>query len=374
MKNADVVVIGGSLAGSAAAFALARRGLDVVVLEKSRFPRPKICGEYLSSEAHPVLVRMGVLEDIRARGAETISSFSAVRADGKGVTAPLPEPVLSVSRELLDEAVARRAAEAGAEIRFEETVTAISGSLPSGFETRSSRGKYRSRVVIGAWGRYSPLDGKLGRSFFRKEPTLFGFKKHLEGESGFLKDRVILHLFPGGYLGLSRVEGGVVNLASLTVPGIAKEAHHDFERLLRRLEDANPVLAADLRGLRPKPGPVLLSEPVHLGPRDPVALDVLLAGDAAGVLDPYTGAGMSAALVTGEAVAGPVSEFLAGRVSARLLQEVYRKKYAGIMRGRFFFSRLFRPAFVSEWASQILLPAGAPLARLAVRLTRVKPA
>lgn len=366
------MVIGGSLAGSASAFALVKKGIRVLVIERARFPRPKMCGEFLSAEAHPVLSRMGALDELKGRGAEVISRFSAIRADGRGASAPLPEPVLSISREVLDTVVAARAEAAGAAFHVEETVTALEGDLANGFEVKSNKGTYRARCVIGAWGRYSPLDGKLGRAFFGSPATLFGFTKHLEGDSGFLKGRVVLHLFEGGYLGLSPIEGGAVNLASLTVPRIAKEAHHDLDHLLRSLEAKSPALAADLATLRPKPGPVVLSEPVHLGPRDPVARDVLLAGDAAGVLDPYTGTGMAAALLTGEAAAGPVSEFLAGGLDREALLGAHRRTYRAIMGRRFFYSKLFRPAFFSELASRMLLPVAAPVARLGVRLTRLR--
>src|SRR6185369_15468936 len=125
-------------------------------------------------------------------------------------------------------------------------------------------------------------------------------------------------------------------------PALAKEAHHDMDVLLARLQDESPALARDLEGLAPEPGPVLLSEPVHLGAHGAVAADVLLVGDAAGVLDPYTGAGMAAALLTGEAAAAPVLEHLRGRLAAPSLAGAHRRAYARSMRGRFFWSRAFR--------------------------------
>ena len=112
----DVAVIGGSLAGSAAAAALARGGADVLVLEKARFPRPKICGEFLSHEALPVLERMGALAEVSRAGPERIDRFAVVRTDGRSVEAPLAAPVLSISRDRLDAIVARAAEDAGARV------------------------------------------------------------------------------------------------------------------------------------------------------------------------------------------------------------------------------------------------------------------
>jgi flavin-dependent dehydrogenase len=366
----DVAVVGGSLAGSAAAAALARGGASAVVLEKARFPRPKICGEFLSHEALPALERLGALEEIRSAGAETIHRFALVRPDGRRVEADLPAPVLSLSRNLLDAAAADAAGRQGARFRFGATVTSFEGNLREGFRVTADGVTIRARVLVGAWGRYSPLDGRLGRGFFGLPAPLFGFKKHLAGRHEHLAGRAVLHLFDGGYLGLSRVEGGTVNLAALAKPLVARDAHHDFDELLARLKKESPALAADLAGLSPVPGPVLLSEPVHLGAREAVAGDVLLAGDAAGVIDPYTGTGMALALLSGEAAAGPILRFLEGRLDADSLKREHEEAYRKIAGCRFAFSRLFRSVFYGGIASRLIGPAAAPLARWAVRLTR----
>lgn len=367
----DVAVVGGSLAGSAATAALSRAGAKVVVLEKARFPRPKICGEFLSPEALPVLERAGALNEVHAAGAETIRRFALVRPDGKGVEAELPAPVLSLSRERLDSLVAAAAERAGARIRFGTAVVSFEGNLRDGFRVRAAGTELTTRVLLGAWGRYNPLDGRLGRPFFGRPAALFGFKKHLTGRHAHLAGRAVLHLFDGGYLGLSRVEGGAVNLAALATPRVAAEAHHDFDELLARLKRESPSLAADLDGLSPEPGPVLVSEPVHLGPHGSVAGDVLLSGDAAGVVDPYTGTGMALALRTGEAAAAPILDFLGGRLDAGGLRRRHEEVYRTIIGRRFFYSRLFRSVFYGGVLSRVVgTPPAAPLVQWAVRRTR----
>lgn len=368
--SCDVAVVGGSLAGSAAAAALARGGAAVAVLEKAHFPRPKICGSFLSPEAEPALHRLGAMDELRAAGPETITRFALVRPDGRRVEADLPSPVLSLSRTRLDALAAAAASRQGARIRFGAAVNSFEGNLRDGFRVKTAREALAARVVLGAWGRYSPLDGRLGRGFFRSEPSLIGFGKQLSGDGSRLAGRAVLHLFDGGYLGLSRVEGGWVNLAALARPSVARAAHHDFDELLARLKKESTALAADLDGLAPLSGPVLLSEPVHLGPRRTVAGDVLLAGDAAGVIDPYTGTGMSLALLTGEAAAAPILEFLAGRLDGDGLREAHGAAHRHVTGARFVWSRVFRSVFFGGFASRLVGPTAAPLARLAIRLTR----
>lgn len=365
----DVAIVGGGLAGAATAVPLARAGADVVVLEKATFPRPKLCGEFLSGEARASLARLGALEAVLAEGPEEISSFSVVREDGRRVSGRLPAIVLSLSRDRLDAIVASAAAAAGAEVRLGVTVTGITGSHARGFRVAFPGGSLDARAVVGAWGRYSPLDGALSRPFFGAPARLFGFKRHLEGDSRRLAGRVVLHLFRGGYLGLSRVERGVVNLAALATTGLAKEARDDLGAFLERLTAASPSLAADLAGLSPVPGPTLVSEPVHLGPRDPVAGDVLLAGDAASVLDPWTGSGMAMALATGEALGPLLLESLSSDDVSRL-PAAWRRAHRRLTRRALFFSRILRPVFSGAALSRLVLPAAAPLAAAAARWTR----
>jgi len=363
-------VIGGSLAGSAAAFALARARARVIVLEKARFPRDKVCGCFLSHEALPVLARMGFSEELRKNGAETITHFRLVRRNGTAVEAQLPEPVMSISRSCLDSLAAGAAERAGAEMRFGATVMSLEGDLQEGFRIKGPAWELGARAVVGAWGRYSPLDGRLGRTFVRRKSSLFGFGKMLVGKSEHLANRAVLHFFEGGYVGLSRVERGRVNLAALANSRVAQSAHHDFDSLLDRLSRESPALAADLEALSPLTGPVLLSEPVHLGAHGALAGDVLCVGDAAGVIDPYTGTGMSLALLFGEAVAAPIAAFLAGTLGAESLRRAHLRRHREIAGRRFFLSRLFRPFFSGGVASRLVSPAAAPIARWAARVTR----
>jgi flavin-dependent dehydrogenase len=367
----DAVVVGASLAGSAAALVLARAGARVALVDKAVFPRPKACGELFSPDGVAALARLGLDGEVRAAGAATIRRFALVRPDGRRVRGRLPAPALSLSRERLDALVLEGATRAGATAHLGEAVTTVEGSLDGGFTVRTPARTLEARAVLGAWGRYSPLDGRLGRPFFGTPAALFGFKKFLCGEAGArLSDHVVLHVFRGGYLGLSLVEEGRVSLGALATPAVAQEARHDFDRLLARLGASSPALSADLCGLEPEPGPALVSEPVHLGPRGAACGDILLAGDAAGVVDPYTGSGMALALRTGEAAGTLLAEYAAGRVSAASLVAAWTRRWRSVTGSVYFFSRLFRPVFLGGAATRLVVPATAPLAGLAARLTR----
>ena len=370
VDRCDVAVVGGSLAGAAAATALARSGARVVVLEKAQFPRSKVCGCFLSPEALPVLRRIGMEEELRKENPETILRFTLVQSSGGRVEADLPAPVLSISRERLDALAAAAAKRAGAEIRFNTTVQAIEGDLQRGFLLKGHGWELAARAAVGAWGRYGPLDSRLRRAFIRRESSLFGFGKTLIGPSHHLANRAVLHFFEGGYVGLSRVEGGLVNLAALASRAVVHEAHDDLEGLLGRLSRKSAAFARDLEGLTPKPGPALVSEPMFLGEHGALAGDVLCVGDAAGVIDPYTGTGMSLALLLGDAAAAPLAAFLAGTLAPEGLRQEHLRRHREIAGRRFFTSRLFRPFFSGGALSRLIQPAAAPLARWAAKVTR----
>jgi len=260
-------------------------GPRVVVLEKSRFPRPKICGSFLSHEAVPVLERMGALEPVRAAGAETIGRFTLVRREGKSVEGDLPAPVLSLSRERLDTLVAAAAAQAGATQRFGTAVLSLEGDLRKGFRLRTSDLALRARVVLGR-GALQPARRQLERPRYRQKATLIGSASSLRGAArGSLA--VSSSISSKGDIWVCHGWRGVSSISPrFATPKVAQDGHHDLGELLSGLKRQSRSLAADLEGLSPVPGPVLLSEPVHLGLHGSLAGDVLLVGDAAGVIDP----------------------------------------------------------------------------------------
>src|SRR4051794_12506993 len=112
----DVIVIGGGPAGSAAAIQLAGKGLRVRLYEKKQFPRPKLCGGFLSPESLADLEQLGVMPQVLAAGAQPVSRTVISAPSGAVAVAPLPAPALAISRERLDAILLEQAARSGVEI------------------------------------------------------------------------------------------------------------------------------------------------------------------------------------------------------------------------------------------------------------------
>ena len=153
--NADVLVVGGGPAGSSLAVALARNGVDVLLVDRARFPRPKPCAEYLSPEASRVLASMGALERVERSGAAALSGVRVRAPNGLVIAGDFVAPHgfrayadrgLSVRREVLDEILFDCARAAGARVvegvRITDLVRDASGRV-----TGANTGRAASRFA-----------------------------------------------------------------------------------------------------------------------------------------------------------------------------------------------------------------------------------
>lgn len=352
MTTWDSIVIGAGPAGSAAATILASGGQNVLVLEKDRFPRAKVCGEFLSGDAIESLERVGALAAIQAESPESIRDGGVHLATGRSVHFRLPIPALGISRTKLDDRLATRAREAGAHVRFSVRVVSVTGAAGRDFSVRYTGGEgdgdvdeARARTVIGAWGRWDALDRGLSRSFLARA-RYFGWSRDFRGRTGGLSGRVALFLYPGGYCGLSRVEGGEVNLAGVVSERVRRRisggSGGGWDAVVAHARTSNRALDSELEALEPGPRGFLGTVPVVFTAKPATENGMLMAGDAAGVIDPFSGQGQAAALASG-VLAGEIAlAYLEGRVEASEYEALYRDRWRLRFGNRFAWSARLR--------------------------------
>ena len=314
MTRADAVVVGAGPAGAAATILLAERGLAVTLLDKAAFPRPKICGEYLSPEAARVLDRLGVLKTVDAAGAQPLHGMRITAPDGTVLDGVYPtggrwrgyrDHALAVPREIFDRILVERARALPVDVRERHRVTGLlrEGDRVVGVQAEDEDGAridVGARLVVGADGRASAVARALGllRPHRLQRVALIQYASGIEG----LVDRGEIYVDPPDYSILNPVAPGLVNV-SLVVPLAHARPYRGrmeafFEARLKQLRH----LWARVAGMRAE-GPLRVMGPLAYRVREPRVGGVMLAGDAAGFYDPFTGEGLFTALRGAELLA-----------------------------------------------------------------------
>ena len=309
----DVIVVGAGPAGAATAILLAEQGLRVVALDRARFPRPRICGEYLSPEAPRLLDRLGVLKAVDA-AATPLVGMRITAPDGTRLTGayrpvgayrPYREHALAIPREALDALLVARARALGVDVREETRVTdvAVEGARVTGVEAvdRDRRAlSLRAPLVVAADGRASVVAGRLGlrRPHRLRRMALVTYVEGLDDGGGLGE----IFVDPPDYSILNPVAPGRANL-SLVVP-LAHAAPWSarLEAFFAARARQLPHLARRLAGAT-RVAPVQALGPLAYTVAPPRHGGVLLVGDAAGFYDPFTGEGIFTALRSAELAA-----------------------------------------------------------------------
>ena len=260
----SVVIIGGSLAGAACARELVRRGIDAVALERDTFPRPKVCGGFLSPGAVECLDELGLLDDVRAAGAVEVD-HARIRVDGDTVEIPFRQTGLGISRSALDQIVADAApVKTGVNVVDVKTI--------------------KANVIIDA-------AGKLSRWSKAVSSDEFGIQYAEPGTRGSALD---FWFFEDGYGGGVTVEGGQSNFCFL----IKKVA------LPRYLGQPGRLVTGPIAYQRSQ-------------------TEYISIGDAAGMIDPFCGEGMHHALDSGIVAARVVARGLRDGVDYATMKQTY---------------------------------------------------
>ncbi|RAP77547.1 NAD(P)/FAD-dependent oxidoreductase [Paenibacillus montanisoli] len=320
----DVAVLGAGVAGSSLAKTLADRGFDTVLIDRSRFPRHKVCGEFLSPESQSTLNALGLRDAVESLQPSMIHRTRLSFSAGNALDIPLPGAAMGVSRYLLDSALHRAAVNSGVLLQTAATVTSVQPSA-KGYSVTTKQGEesktYQVRAVIAAWGANcrSGLPGH--RPHDNTADTHIGVKSHFRGID--MEPVVELYFFEGGYLGISPIEGGLVNVAAL----LKRKAFPDTEKSILGLIQAacsrNPKLDHKLKNAVPVPGTQAAVAPVQLN-RKPVAWDIVPhIGDAAVMIPPLCGDGMSMALRSALLCAPLAEQYLRGAISLAGWQSEY---------------------------------------------------
>jgi flavin-dependent dehydrogenase len=307
----DVAVIGGGPAGCAAAITARRAGARVLLLERGKYPRPKVCGEFVSSEALELLRKLLGDDNSLLDSASPVTS-ARIFIDCQIITAKVEPRASSIPRFDMDHALWRAAEQAGVHALQQSPVQRIEGGNTYTLSTADQR--YSARTVINASGRWSNLRANSRET--TKGPKWIGIKAHFV-ESSPAKS-VDLYFFPGGYCGVQPVSDSEINVCAMVRADVSSTLPEVFEcepRLLERSRQWKQI------GEAVSTSPLIHAEP------SPVNDAVLYVGDAAGFIDPFVGDGISMGLHSGQMAATALHSFFNGNANLSDAAQSYAAEY-----------------------------------------------
>ena len=341
MEVVDVAIVGGGPAGSTCAAFCAAAGLRTLVLDRERFPREKVCGDCLNPLCWPLLRGLGLVERARQLPHALLDAVEFIAIGGEKVIVDLPagdEREIAIKRSLFDNLLSTRARELGAEIRDATVVTAIAKNSSHHWMVAAGETILEAAILVGADGRNSTV-ARLSNLLPRHERERVALQTHipLPGKFG---NRVVLQFLPEGYSGQAPVNENELNLCLVGRPPTIAS--------LRRWAERNFGIAADhaWRTITP-----LTRAPVSAAHEN-----LFFIGDAARVVEPFTGEGIYYALRSGELAANAIVKIIRGRDRQVTLRE-FARAHAAMYRGRLWINRLARAAVLSPRIASLFVNA-----------------
>ncbi|MFE3867754.1 NAD(P)/FAD-dependent oxidoreductase [Flavobacterium sp. LS2P90] len=322
MKNKEVLIIGGGLAGLTAAIHLSKIGFQVTIVEKNEFPKHKVCGEYISNEVLPYLNWLNL--DIASLHPTNITHLEFSTVSGKTIKNSLPLGGFGISRYTLDEYLFKKAIANGCEI-IKETAESIVFDNDEFTLTTSDKTILKSEVLIGAFGKRSNIDQKLNRNFIQKKSPWLAVKAHYSGN--FPNNLVGLHNFKGGYCGVSKVENDIINICYLADYKTFKQ-FKNIDDYQEKVVSQNPHLKTIFEQSKLVFEKPLTISQICFEKKQAVENHILMIGDTAGLIHPLCGNGMAMAIHSAKIVSELIDKYFKKEIKSRnKLEEKYIQEW-----------------------------------------------
>jgi menaquinone-9 beta-reductase len=325
-KIYDTAIIGGGLAGLTLSISLAKQGFSVILFEKETYPFHKVCGEYISLESwHYLETEISV--PLTEMNLPIIKKLWVTSPNGNALHSDLDLGGFGISRYTLDNTLKNIAENIDVtimqnckaeDVQFVENI----------FTIKTTQGIYQSKVCCGSWGKRSNFDLKWKRPFTSKTSdrlnNFVGIKYHVKTD--FPNDMIALHNFKDGYCGISKIEDDKYCVCYLTKASNIKKAG-SIEKAEESILSENPHLKTLFESIQKLyDAPVSISQ-ISFSKKNAIENNVLMLGDAAGMITPLCGNGMSMAMHSAKIAATTISAFLQNNISRQQLEDNYAKAW-----------------------------------------------
>jgi flavin-dependent dehydrogenase len=344
----DVGIIGGGLAGLSLSILLAQAGHKIILFEKEKYPFHRVCGEYISLESRKFIESLGC--KLTQLDLPLIKKLIVSAPNGDFITANLDLGGFGISRFFIDDELKKIAVKYGITLLEETKVNDVVFSDDS-FTMIYNGGKISSAVVSGSFGKRSNLDVKWKRDFIKQKPgklnNYIGVKYHIK--TSFPFDTIALHNFKNGYCGISKVEGDRYCLCYLTTAQNLKENNNSIKEMEQNILYKNPFLKkifSESEFLFPEP--VIISQ-ISFDKKLQVENHVLMTGDAAGMITPLCGNGMSMAFHSAKIVFESIHSFLNKNITRDEMENQYTHQWKMNFERRLHAGRMIQKLFGKEF-------------------------
>ncbi|MFC4230457.1 NAD(P)/FAD-dependent oxidoreductase [Parasediminibacterium paludis] len=350
----DVAIIGGGLAGLTLAIQCARAGFITALYEKEHYPFHRVCGEYISLESKDFLKNMGV--DIEALQLPIINTLHITDSYGHLYHFTLPLGGFGISRFMLDDILYQQAQQAGVHIF---TATKVQNVVFNNqqFAISTSHHQHKATVAVGSFGKRSNLDVKLQRPFINQNKgrlhNYIGIKYHIKHAHPV--DTIALHNFKNGYCGISKIEGDTYCLCYLTTADNLKANDGSIKQMEATVLQKNPKLKDILTQAEfLYEAPLAISQ-ISFSPKATVENHMLMVGDAAGLITPLCGNGMSMALHGSKLAFTQIQAYLQKDISRKDMEENFTNEWKAHFGKRLWIGRMVQRLFGGNYVTYLFL-------------------
>jgi len=349
-----MAIVGGGLAGLTLSIQCADAGYRVILFEKESYPFHKVCGEYISNESRDFLRRCGLPLDEWTLPA--IDHLQVSDMQGRVYGFELPLGGFGISRYRLDEALYKIAVQKGVVVKQSSKVNdVVFGS--DVFSILTNDTSYTAKLAAGSFGKRSNLDLKWKREFTGSKPgklsNLIAVKYHVRYPQP--AGTISLHNFENGYCGISAIEDGNCCLCYLTTAGNLQRSGNSIKTMEQNMLTRNPQLANIFSN-----AVFLYKEPLTISqvsflPKQQVENHVMMLGDAAGLITPLCGNGMSMAMHAAKLAFVQADLFLSGKINLAEMEQGYTSSWRENFSSRLLVGRWVQRFFGGSTSTALFL-------------------
>ncbi len=371
----DCAIVGGGLGGLTLAINLAQKGFKIILFEKESYPFHKVCGEYISMESWNYLTTLGL--PLNELNLPRISKL-VVSAPGRSILEQdLPLGGFGISRYKIDAMLKTLAERSGVTVMDNTRVEDVQFIDPV-FLISTAAEQFRSRTCCGSFGKRSNIDIKWKRDFVQQAPNklnnFIAVKYHVQFDAP--QDTIALHNFENGYCGISKIEDDRYCLCYLTNAANLKNCNNSIDQMEKELLSKNPHLEKILKQIIKLYDQPLSISQISFNKKSTVENNMLMIGDAAGMITPLCGNGMSMAMHAGKIASVFLIDFLEGKISRDQMERSYSNEWNKNFENRLKTGRMIQRFFGKSWLTNLFVSTMKlfpPLATMLIKKTHGKP-